>query len=288
MSSTSAALVEEFTASDGYKWKLHRYVPESPRAEVVCLHGIQSHAGWYERSSMHLRDAGFAIHFLDRRGSGLNVQARGDAPSFRRLLDDVSEFLRDLRSKSPRPVVLLAISWGGKLAAALSRRAPGLVDALALLCPGICPRVALPFGERLRVAAARLLRPAQLFDIPLNDPALFTASPDWQRYIADDPLALRQATARFLFESFRLDLYLAFAPRHLRVPVLLQLAGRDQIIDNERTRRFVSRFASTDRTILDYPEAEHTLEFEPAAEQHVADLIAWLNRVTATKPLGSS
>jgi spermidine synthase len=33
------------------------------------------------------------VFFLDRRGSGLNKPARGDTPTFRRLIDDLGEFL---------------------------------------------------------------------------------------------------------------------------------------------------------------------------------------------------
>src|SRR5262249_34494128 len=155
----------------------------TPRAHVVCVHGIQSHGGWYEGSCTRLAQAGFAVYFLDRRGSGLNPQQRGDAPSFRRLLDDLAEVLPPLRGS--RPVFLAGISWGGKLAAALQRRHPGLVDGLALLCPGFCPRVGPSFLQRLAILWSRLTAPTRLFPIPLNDPELFTASPAWQRFIQE-------------------------------------------------------------------------------------------------------
>src|SRR4051812_11264521 len=88
-----AFTVQEHTASDGYCWKYRRYpVGDTPRAVLVCLHGIQSHAGWYEDSCTSLSRAGYEVAFLDRRGAGMNEAARGDAPSFRRLLDDVAEF----------------------------------------------------------------------------------------------------------------------------------------------------------------------------------------------------
>ncbi len=72
------------------------------RARVVCIHGIQSHGGWYEYSCRRLAEAGFEVFFLDRRGSGLNAQARGDAPNFRRrLIEDVAEFLEGRKKDSP-------------------------------------------------------------------------------------------------------------------------------------------------------------------------------------------
>jgi alpha-beta hydrolase superfamily lysophospholipase len=65
------------------------------------------------------------------------------------------------------------------------------------------------------------------------------------------------------------------------VPVLVLLAGQERIIRNEPTRRYVERFASADKTVIEYPEAHHTLEFEPDPERFIADLRQWLVRVIA-------
>jgi alpha-beta hydrolase superfamily lysophospholipase len=278
--------IESFTASDGYRWQYRHYVPDSPaRLRLICLHGIQSHGGWYEHSSDQLRKAGYEVFFLDRRGSGLNQEDRGDTPSYRRLLDDVAEFLRSLQMVGDAPPhgrllksFLIAISWGGKLATALQRRHPGLVDAIALLCPGFCPIVGPTFRQRLAILGTRFIAPRRLFPVPLNDPELFTATSRWQRFIRDDPLALRQATARFFVESARLDAYLQFVSKYVTVPTLLMLAEKDRIIDNASTRRFVERFAAADKEIVEYPGAHHTLEFEPEPERFIRDLISWLER----------
>jgi alpha-beta hydrolase superfamily lysophospholipase len=282
-----AFTVETFTASDGYRWRYRRYAdagqPSSALAHVVCIHGIQSHGGWYVSSCTRLRAAGFAVYFLDRRGAGLNEQDRGDTPSFRRLLDDAAEFLDHLRSttpatQQPMPIFLVAISWGGKVATALLRRRPGCAEGVALLCPGFFPRVSLSLRERLRIAWARLVAPRRQFPVPLDDPELFTASPQWHQFLRDDPLTLHRATARFLVESVRLDIALRRAPGSINVPVLLLLAEKDRIIDNAPTRRFVERFATTDQEVIEYGGAHHTLEFEPDPGQFISDLQRWLTR----------
>jgi alpha-beta hydrolase superfamily lysophospholipase len=152
------------------------------------------------------------------------------------------------------------------------------VNGLALLCPGFFPRVRPPLKERLAIFGSYLASPRRLFPVPLNDPELFTASPEWQTFLRNDPLAVLRATARFLAHSVRLDGYLRFVPGRVTVPVLLMLAGQDRIIDNARTRRFVESFATADRTIIEYPEAHHTLEFEPRPHRYLGDLIGWLNQ----------
>ena len=273
-----------FRASDGYHFYYRSYLPPGPPlARVVFVHGIRSHGGWYTHSCERFAAAGFEVYFLERRGAGLNTAHRGDAPNFRRLLDDVAEFVQNLRSEQAYlPVVLCGISWGGKLAVGLPYRRPGLIDGLVLLCPGLAPKVAPPFARRMRIALARVFRPWKFFPIPLNEPELFTASPEWRKYIAAEPHGLREATARFLFSSFSLDIYLRRAAKRVTGPTLLLLGEHDQIIDNARTRLFAGRF-DTPTTLIDYPGAHHTLEFEPENHPWLADVVEWLQRRITTR-----
>jgi len=266
-----------FPASDGYHW-YYRHFPAhgKPTATVVGIHGIQSHGGWYEASCRYLRDAGCDVYFVDRRGSGMNEIARGDAPSFRRLLDDLGEFLATLKGPGRPPLFVSAVSWGGKLGAGLCYRYPGLLDGLALLAPGFKPRVKPSSNERLKIAVASVVQPTRRFPIPLSDPALFTANPARREFIAHDPLALREATARFFVESRKFDVYLKRAPKHVTCPVLLMLAGEDRIIDNARTREYVERFATRDHTVLEFAGGHHTMEFEPDPAPVFEALAGWM------------
>ncbi len=40
------------------------------------------------------------------------------------------------------------------------------------------------------------------------------------------------------------------------------LGGNDRIVDNAKTRVFFDRLVSRDKTVIEYPEGHHTLEFE--------------------------
>lgn len=259
--------------SGACKIAVRRWTPAGRvRGSILALHGIQSHGGWYLNSSSQLADAGFEVVFPDRRGSGLNQSDRGDIPSFRRLLDDFAELMLPLTP----PRYLLGISWGGKLAVAFQRRHPGLTDGLVLVTPGLCQRVEFSFAQRLLVAMSRFIAPMRLFPIPLNEPELFTANLQRQAFIREDALALRQATARLMFESARMTVYNHWALRRVTVPTLLLLAECDRIIDNGQTRQLASRMPSRDVTILEYSGASHTLEFEPNGPPFVRDLLHWL------------
>lgn len=277
---------QHIVASDGYRLFARHWRPSGvPRGFVVALHGIQSHSGWYDFSCRLLCEAGYDVLFLDRRGSGRNFSRRGDVPHGDRLIHDVMQVLSEARRRrdqiaSNAPVVLLAVSWGGKLATITAARRPELVDALALLYPGLCARVQPTAWQRARLSLARTLDVRhKRVEIPLNDPALFTAVPRWQEFIRNDPLALREVTSGFLLSHQDLTHEsLAAAPR-IHCPTLLMLAGRDQIIDNEATKNWARGLGTSRLTLHEYSDAQHTLEFEPQPDQFVNDLLSWMQSI---------
>jgi alpha-beta hydrolase superfamily lysophospholipase len=271
--------IASFVTSGGYKLHYRHFQPVGIiKGTIVFIHGIQSHGGWYETSCKKFAQAGYRVLFLDRRGSGLNEVSRGDSPSFRTLLDDLKEFLQYQRKEiaGATPLILGAISWGGKIAFGLEIRIANLVDGFILLAPGFCPKVHPTRKERFFIALGSLFSPRRLFNIPLNDPELFTSNPAAQKFLKEDPLALRKATARFLLDSVRLDFYLRIFRTKISKPILLLIAGQDKIIDNEKTIAFVKRFASGSLTVRDYPEAHHTFEFEPEPQKHIEEIEEWL------------
>jgi len=274
------AEIRTFVASDGYPLHVSIWpAVKSARGQVVVLHGVQSHGGWYLRLGLTLAGAGYIASFPDRRGSGANQRERGHARSARRLRLDLVEWLKASRREHPGlPIALAGISWGGKLVVITAARNPELVDAVALICPGLHPRVDVSRKERLGIAWAFLTNRRKTFPIPLSDPALFTANREGQAFIAADPLSLREATAGLLAASFIIDRLVARAPAQIRQPALLMLAGQDRIVDNERTLTYFRRLATRDRAVIEYPEGHHTLEFEPDPSRYALDLVGWLDR----------
>lgn len=260
----------------GYQAFSRLWLPDRPTSAVLYIHGIQSHGEWFERSAEQLASAGCAVMLPDRRGSGRNCADGGHAESPRQLVDDLIVALTALGARTGhRSVTVVAVSWGGKLALALARRVPERLGRLVLVAPGLFPQVDLSPGEKWSIAWSAILRPRRLFDVPLDDPELFTATERWIDFIRDDPLSVRQVTARFLLTSRRLDWEVrAYGRRPPPVPLRVFLAGRDHIIDNERTRRFVRDLPLSDRAIVEYPDAQHTLEFEPDPAPYDRNLVA--------------
>ena len=253
--------------SDGYE--LHgRFWPSDhgkPVGGTLYLHGIQSHGGWFEWSAAQLARSGSPVLLADRRGSGLNQAGRGDTPTMGRWLDDLDELADWLRRECGcARVNVVCVSWGGKLGLAWTLRRPALAARVLLIAPGVFPMIDVGLLARLRVGLALLTRPEREFPIPLDDPALFTDNPAGRTFIAEDPLKLTHATARFLYASVQLDRVVRRAAAGaLRAETTLILAGRERIIRNSVTCARLQRLAVHMPTVHTLPDAAHTLEFEP-------------------------
>jgi acylglycerol lipase len=280
--------IGRFISSDGYVHFYRRYMPPGTRrAIVIALHGIQSHSGWYTASSRVLASAGFEVWFLDRRGSGMNPQDRGHVPHADRLMHDLLQFreqiLREMTDTNGAtvPVHLLAVSWGAKIAAATIAARPGLFQGLALLYPGLFPKLTPRWDQRWRLSLARFLGiTRRSVRIPLDDPALFTQDSDWQSFIRRDPLALHRATSGLFLAGQDLDRLVSQHTARFTGPTLLMLAGNDPIIDNEQTRDWFARLPSARKSLHCFSGARHTLEFEPCRDEAFAQLVDWMNQVT--------
>ncbi len=266
--------------SDHYPAYARLWLPASPIGAVLYLHGIQSHGQWFLASAQRLADAGFAVLLPDRRGSGRNEIERGHAGSARRLMRDAAEFLDELHVRSGFDGFhVVGVSWGGKWALAIQRQMRERIASLTLVAPGLFPQVDLSLWAKVKVAWCGLFHRRAMFDIPLNDPALFTADTHKQAFIRDDPLALHKVTSSFLLTSRRLDGYVRKVGRQVSGPPLqVFLASGDRIIDNHRTKEFIRHLDWPTREINEYSKAQHTLEFESDAEPYFEELISWLTR----------
>ncbi len=158
---------------------------------------------------------------------------------------------------------------------------PELVDGIALICPGLHPRVGVTRRERLQIAWAFLTNRHKRFPIPLSDPALFTANPDGQAFIAADRLSLHEGTAGLLAASFFIDRWVKRAPARIRQPALLMLAGQDRIVDNAATSPTFKRWRR--RTAGDRVSRRVTIRWNSSLIHHGTPS-TWSTGSTLTSP----
>jgi alpha-beta hydrolase superfamily lysophospholipase len=242
-----------FTGSDDAELAYLSYTSTGARTALVYLHGIESHAGWFAMAGPQLREQGFDVYCLDRRGSGLNRENRGflsgHVENFETLIADIHAFISPLRDRYDN-VFLVGLSWGGKLALSYGLSHPEDIDGLVLITPGLRAKADVSFLNKLKIALD---------------------------YIKDDSLRLSSATVRFFWQSHRLD---KFVDRNIstnRLPIQLFLAGQDTIIDNDGVLKVLAKGQHAIPDVLGYDDQTHSIQLD-ASQRLVDDMSSWIKQ----------
>ncbi len=273
------ASIHTAVAADGYalQYRVWPAVGEV-RATVVFLNGVMSHSGWFEPLAAELTAAGVHMVGADRRGTGTNEVARGDAPGAKHLVTDAAAIIAAERVRvraaagDDVPLVVVGWCWGAVLAVHLAPELGEALDGLVFVAPGLCPTSLV--SEKAEAEAARV-GPGPEDEPALPSPLsedLFTAGPALEGFILQDPLRLRAFTRRFRAIMDRMAL---FAPRglaKLQPPVLLVLADADRATDNARTLQV---FAGIPRLSHGTVPGQHGVQFD-APREIVAHVLAFI------------
>lgn len=266
-------------ASDGVELHYRVFAPAASahRGNVVHLHGIQSHSGWYVETAAELARRGYAVYLADRRGSGLSTGTRGDFASPDQLVDDVGRIV-DV-ANGDRPTVLVGGCWGARPAVAYAAKAGDTLASLVLVCPALKAKVDLAPARKLQVFAGRAIAPGTHIPIPLT-PEMFTENPPYLEFVRNDPLSLHDVTARFFFAQFFWDRRL-LAERSLDLPLLLLQSGRDPVVDVGAVRSWYDKLSTPSKDYVLYDDFGHIIDFEQERARFWDDLGTWLDRSTA-------
>jgi alpha-beta hydrolase superfamily lysophospholipase len=269
----------EYRSRDGDTLGYIAHTQPGATTALVYLHGIESHAGWFAQAASRLAEHGYDVFSLDRRGSGINRENRGYVSGhinhYQILLDDIHDFIAPLRRRY-RHVFLVGLSWGGKLATAYELEYPQDVDGLILITPGIKALVDVSLPVKLKILLYAQISPESRIASPIA-PEMFTTTPRYLDFIKGDPSRLTHATARFYWQSSRLDSYLDSNITALDAATLLFLAGQDRIIDNAGVMETLKRGNSNKLTVISYPEQTHSVQFDDP-DRLVQDMDHWLQQ----------
>jgi alpha-beta hydrolase superfamily lysophospholipase len=268
------------TSEDGTPLHASLFSAPRPTAGLILVHGLQSHAGWFEASgtARDLANAGITCLAYDRRGSGRSGGARGHAESPEDFLLDLDAAVVALRRElaAALPVHALANCFGTRALLAYADAHPDAFHSLILSSPAthMRSRASYPWHTRLSIALAPAHTP---FRVPLRDED-FTSEGPWLDWIRRDPNALRSVTAGFLRSTVWLERRVRNALSRLRLPLLLVLSRRDALVDSRAARRtFVTRYRGPLR-VLEY-DTDHYVDFSAARPALLRDIEEWLARV---------
>lgn len=251
------------------------------RAVLIYLHGIEGHSLWFNDTAKFLAQQGFTTRAVDRRGSGMSKEQRGDSPNHVRLIKDVEEIILDTVKKEEKlPIFLMANCWGAKLAALVCKKQSPVsryISGLILSSPAVAVKVDLPLMKKIEIGVRRLFGNLQPVPLPLV-PENFTDNPRYLSHIRADELRLTEATSRFLVDGFILTLLSAKASPSIEMPLLIVQSGIDDIVNIDGVNVWFAKCAAPDKTMKLFRGVFHSLDFHTEPSEYRSVLCDWLKK----------
>ena len=299
--------------ADGVPVHVYRWLPDEGtevRGAVQIAHGLVEHAARYEHVAQALTGAGYAVYANDHRGHGRTAASEEDLGFFAedrgwaRVLDDLYRLNRRIREQHEGlPVFLLGHSMGSYLTQQFLFTFPGAIDGAAMSATtgeaGLLIEAGAVVARLERLRLGKRGRSKLLFNAAfgLNNKAFQPTNTDFdwltsdaaevEAYIAD-PWCGLVPTVQLWSDLFGGRRVIARQEHRERIPKDLpihvfsgdldplnrQTAGVTALLDGYAAaglRRVTHHF---------YP-GRHELFNDVHREQVIADLITWLDKVTA-------
>lgn len=261
----------EYQARDGRSLAFRKWAGAGD--VLVLVHGIESNSIWFRDFISHLNRQGFAIYGIDRRGSGLNEFGRGDIEDYKTFFNDIEDAIRFIGIQHPRnKIYLMGICWGGLLAVNYAISSNIKVDGLILLSPALYRKVDFSLFKKAIARICLCLKPRMHFTIPIKD-GMFTTNAKYLSLIKNDKMRLRTLSARFFNQIIKMENEMSPLNHQIEIPVLVLLAGHDDIVDNKKVEQWFGRLISKDKELRIFSDFHHVMPFEEDSRP-LADFIS--------------
>ncbi|MBE2184760.1 MAG: alpha/beta hydrolase [Anaerolineae bacterium] len=268
-----------FKTSDNLSLHTARWIPDSPRAAIILVHGYGEHSGRYQHVARALVDRGYAVFALDHRAHGKSEGTpRALVRSIATVVADLKKYVEAVSAEFPHlPRFMLGhsmgglITWGyivrhsGDLSAAVISGAPVNADA------NVSPLL-LGFAN-----LANKISPA-LALVDLTPLVELSHNPQNQEQFAADPLnyhgKLPVGTGVAINEEAR---FVRSQLPEVTLPALIIYGEDDKIVNPSGSHTAYELIASADKTEKGYPAMKHEILNEIENAVVINDIINWLD-----------
>lgn len=268
--------IRQFAAKDYCKLFFRYWLAKKNGPCVIYLHGLESHSDWFINMAEALNACGYNVYAFDRRGSGLNQSLGDDPDSAKHIFDDLESFVKLVKKENPESkIFIIGLCLGGKIAVNAFLYIPNMIDGLVLISPAIKSKIGVNFFAQFSIVYSSYFAPERLFRIPIED-HMFTANPKYLEFIRKDPIRLRYISARHLLDITLMDRALKRATENIKAPVLLLLAGIDDILDMGAVDAWFDSIPSPDKTKRTFNNCRHILTFEEKSQDVITCIADWI------------
>lgn len=122
-----------FKSRDGLQLSALYHPTENSKYVICMVHGMGEHKGRYAHVADFFIQKGYSVALYDQRGHGESGGKRGHTPGLDFMLDDLEDFIKELREWMPgKEVILYGHSMGGNIVLNYAlRRKPNIALLIA-------------------------------------------------------------------------------------------------------------------------------------------------------------
>lgn len=295
MSTVEQAQATELVSPDGTRVVVYRWDPVgAPRGVVQIAHGLGEHALRYARTAAELNAVGFVVYANDHRGHGATA---GDPSRFgafgedgwNRLVGDIGALVEMVRDAHPGlPVVLLGHSMGSLATQQYLLDHSDRIDAAVLSGTTALDQLAAAIDldqpldlagfnaafEPARTESDWLSRDEAVVDAYVADPACGFGTDIPSSKLMFGSGAQLADPHRLAGIRKDLPLYVVAGDQD---PINAGLALLNLLVERYRAAEL------TEVTVATYVGGRHEILNETNRAEVVADLVAWLDQMLATR-----
>ncbi len=268
---------------DGTKFYVQGWQPDREPKAVVCLvHGHGEHIGRYAHVGQAFSKAGYVLVGYDVRGHGKTTGARGHVPSYDVLMNDIADFLAQMKVRYPGlPLFLYGHSMGGNQVLNFAlRRKPELVGVIAT-----DPWLKLAFDPpAIKVTLGRMMNniyPAFTQASELETAAL-SRDPEIVRAYENDPLVHDKISARLFVGIYESGLWALDHAAEFPLPLLLMHGTADRLTSWQASQEFAER-AGKNVTWRAWDGFYHEIHNEPDKAEVLKTMTTWMDKRLSKK-----
>jgi alpha-beta hydrolase superfamily lysophospholipase len=270
-----------FISQDGLTifYRKHQANPE--RARLVISHGLGEHSGRYLNVIERLLPKGITIWAPDHRGHGHSDGSRGHILAFDEYLDDLGRLIVMVRKDLPEGMkcFLLGHSMGGLIALNYALRVSGMIDGVIVSSPTLGLTATVPVLKSTLGKIMSSIWPGMTLSNEVDAAKLSHNEGVAQAYM-NDFLVHDRVSARWFTEFLHAMETINDQASKMEIPILMQIAGDDYLVDARASKAFYERLTLEDKTLRFYDGLYHEVynEKEEQREKVLTDLEDWLER----------
>ena len=267
----------QVSTPDGQSLFYQTWEHPQPRARVLIVHGLGEHSGKYHDFVEQNRSLAVTFAGYDQRGHGRSSGPRGCVDHFAQLTQDLDLLIETLGwAKEKLPWGVFGHSMGGlvvlKHALSQPMHSPHFI---ALSSPYLGLAMAVPAWKVIGAHVLTYLAPKLALDDEIKNSMVSRDPAHWEK-MDKDHLHHHQISSRmFLGAQEAIEFVQARADK-LKIPLLLQMPYRDEVVSSPASQSFFERVASAGKMLKIYPERKHEIFFDLEREQVFADFQAWI------------